>query len=304
MRRLGSISLGLVASLLVFASAGAQPATTPVFTGSIPTEGGVALIGVPLDAPVATLLGSLREAGCEPEILAVTVDGGFRLYAPDAPAFVNRAFPDPVGPPGALVSCVPVAPVADAHLVRLVSKDRPLPADFVPTDLVELPPQWVLPGGGPQLLTREAAVALDAMLGTASEDGHELLVRSAYRSYDEQVFTYRYWVDLLGEVEADRRSARPGHSEHQLGVVVDLTNVEVGWDLLPAFGETPGGRWLAEHAAEFGFVVSYPEGAEAITGYTHEPWHLRYVGAYHASLLEFSQLTLTEYLEQLQTALE
>ena len=307
MRRLGSVTLGLVLSLLVLTSAAAQvapqPAPEAVFFGSVPTRGGVALVAVTGETPVAVLLDALRDEGCEPELLAVTIGGRFRLYSPDAPAFANREFPDPLVPPrAAIVSCSPASQVRDAHLVQLVTKDHALPADFVPEDLVALPEQWTLPGLGSERLTAEAAAALEEMLQAASDAGHEIVVRSAYRSYEEQVYTYQYWVDILGATEADRRSARPGHSEHQLGTVVDLTNAEVGWDLLPEFGDTPGGQWLKEHAAEYGFVESYPEGAEAITGYLYEPWHLRYVGTYHASLLEFTGLTLTEYLEQLQSS--
>ena len=309
MRRPGAVALGLALSLLVLTSAAAQstplPAPEGVLFGSVPTHGGVALVAVTGETPVTLLLEALRGEGCEPELLAVTIDGRFRLYSPDAPSFANRDFPDPLVPPrAAIVNCSPVSQLRDADLVPLVTKEQALPSDFVPADLVTLPEQWVLLALGSERLTAEAAGALEAMLQAASDAGHEIVVRSAYRSYEEQVYTYQYWVDVLSQEEADRRSARPGHSEHQLGTVVDLTNAEVGWDLLPEFGETPGGLWLKQHAAEYGFVESYPEGAEAITGYLYEPWHLRYVGTYHASLLAFTGLTLTEYLEQLHSTLD
>ena len=164
--------------------------------------------------------------------------------------------------------------------------------------------ETVIAGGGASHLTAEAAAALSEMLEAARSAGHDMRVRSAYRSYQEQVVTHRYWTSVLGEEEAGRRSARPGHSEHQLGVAVDLTSASVGWELEPEFGATAEGRWLNLNARRFGFVESYPEGAEAITGYRYEPWHLRYIGRTHAEWLRLSGLTLTAYLTAIQAELE
>jgi D-alanyl-D-alanine carboxypeptidase len=91
-------------------------------------------------------------------------------------------------------------------------------------------------------------------------------------------------------------SARPGHSEHQLGTTADISNADVGYRLTEEFGETPAGRWLAENAWRYGFVLSYPEGAEAVTGYKYEPWHFRWVGEAAAAAVRDSGLTLHEWL--------
>src|SRR5699024_2862388 len=80
-----------------------------------------------------------------------------------------------------------------------------------------------------------------------------------------------------GEEAANKYSARPGESEHQSGLTMDVTNADVGFDLIIEFGETPEGKWLQEHASEYGFIIRYPEGKEDITGYQYEPWQLWYV---------------------------
>ncbi len=157
-----------------------------------------------------------------------------------------------------------------------IDKERALAADCAPGDLVPLPAQWV--ANGTQYLRAEAAEALVRMLEDARAAGHEIRVTSAYRSYEEQAWTFDYWVRQLGEAEARRTSAEPGHSEHQLGTTVDLSTASLGWALTPEFGDTAAGRWLAENAWRYGFVMSYPEGSEPVTGYAYEPWHWRYVG--------------------------
>ena len=95
---------------------------------------------------------------------------------------------------------------------------------------------------------------------------------SAYRSYDYQAGLYNRHVEQLGKAAADRVSARPGHSQHQLGTTIDFGSIAAG------YGETPNGRWLAAHAWRFGFSLSYPAGYEEYTGYDYEPWHFRYLG--------------------------
>ena len=154
------------------------------------------------------------------------------------------------------------------------------------------------PGFPSRLLRKEAAEALVVMLRAARAEGHELRVRSAYRSYEEQATTFQYWIYQLGEEEARRVSAPPGYSEHQLGTTVDLTSASIGWQLEQPFGQTPEGQWLEAHAHEYGYPLSYPQGAEEITGYTYEPWHFRYIGQDQAVRWAQSGLTLVEFLKQ------
>lgn len=186
----------------------------------------------------------------------------------------------------------------DGHqvtLTTLVDKQHGLSADYVPGDLVSLPAAYLAPGFSASLRAG-ALAALTAMLDTAAAAGYNIRVRSGYRSYAEQQVTFQYWVDTLGYEEAVRVSAMPGHSEHQLGTAADLTTAEVGWELVEEFGSTSAGRWLAAHAHEYGFALSYPDGAEPITGYSYEPWHFRYIGEEEAVRWKASGLTLNQYL--------
>jgi zinc D-Ala-D-Ala carboxypeptidase len=163
----------------------------------------------------------------------------------------------------------------------LVDKSNGLSADFVPEELVSLEsfagPLVVNREG--MLLERRAAEALAEMAEAAAEEGITLDVSSAYRSYDYQTGLFDRHVAQLGVEEASRVSARPGHSQHQLGTAVDFGSITL------AFGETEAGKWLAREAWRFGFSLSYPAGAEEITGYSYEPWHFRYIGT-DGTLLE------------------
>jgi len=129
-----------------------------------------------------------------------------------------------------------------------------------------------LPGGG-QMRPEAAAALTQLFTDYQAQSGTQLKVVSAYRSYNTQVSTYNGWVSRLGQAQADRQSARPGFSEHQTGLAVDInTGADQG------FGATPAGRWLAANSYKYGFIVRYPDGLESITGYEYEPWHFRFVG--------------------------
>ena len=106
---------------------------------------------------------------------------------------------------------------------------------------------------------------------------------------------YDRYVERDGKQQADTYSARPGHSEHQTGLAVDLDDSGDCY-LAACFGQTPSGRWIAAHAAEYGFVIRYPEGKQGVTGFMPEPWHLRYLGTGVATELYNSGLSLEEYL--------
>jgi D-alanyl-D-alanine carboxypeptidase len=189
-------------------------------------------------------------------------------------------------------------PASDVTLLTLVDKQTALRADYVPADLVPVPAAYVAPGYSATMNTT-ALAALEEMLNVLQVIGHDVRVVSGYRSYADQQYTYNYWVQQLGQEEADRVSARPGHSEHQLGTTADVGSSASGWDLAEAFGATPEGQWLAEHSTDYGFVISYPAGKEDITGYAYEPWHLRYIGTEAAASFRASGLTLNQYLAAL-----
>ena len=188
-------------------------------------------------------------------------------------------------------------PVAGVTMLSPVDKDHALPADYVPPALAAIPGPYLAPGFGGEL-RQEAVDALVRMLDDADAAGHDVRARSAYRSYAAQESTFNYWVGVLGYDAAVRVSAMAGHSEHQLGTTADLTSPAVGWDLLESFGPTPEGQWLAANAHDYGFALSYPAGAEVITGYSYEPWHFRYIGTAQAQAWKASGLTLNQYLLQ------
>lgn len=180
----------------------------------------------------------------------------------------------------------------------LVNKAQPLPADYVPLDLRPVDIPFAFAGDSPKrLLSAEAAAALEELFQAAQADGVELVGVSGYRSYERQAEIFAANVRCYGSEEAANRvSARPGESEHQTGLAMDVSSPSVQNQLVEQLAETAAGRWLAANAADFGFIIRYPEGKERITGYQYEPWHLRFVGRTHALQIVGQNLTLEEYL--------
>jgi zinc D-Ala-D-Ala carboxypeptidase len=190
----------------------------------------------------------------------------------------------------------PPAPEQSCDDLRvLVDQSHPLPPDYVPEDLVSLWAYGVPTLGGDALLRREAAEHLGRMVNGAAASGEELVVASAYRSYADQQVSHARLTSIYG-THAGEMSATPGHSQHQLGTAVDFTNAAAGYEVWQPFGDTSAYWWLRNHAREYGFVLAYPSGKEAETGYQWEPWHYRYVGVKNAERLEESGLSLQEFL--------
>ena len=160
----------------------------------------------------------------------------------------------------------------DPDLYLLVDKQHGLSRNYVPADLVDL-------AGASYRVTRQgltlrkaAAESLEAMAAAAGLEGVILTAGSAYRSFEYQVDLYNRNVRELGQQAADRESARPGFSQHQLGLVVDFSPID------DSFALTPASRWLEKNAARFGWCISFPNGYEEATGYKWESWHFRYLG--------------------------
>jgi D-alanyl-D-alanine carboxypeptidase len=162
----------------------------------------------------------------------------------------------------------------DPFLWILVDKQNALSEDYEPFDLVELKSGGSYRINRAGLLLRSAAAeALEEMAAASRrEAGLTLLASSAYRSYNNQAQIYTRIVGQMGQEAADRESARPGHSQHQLGLALDFGSIT------DAFAQTAEGRWLSANASRFGWSLSYPDGYEEITGYRWESWHYRYVG--------------------------
>jgi len=202
----------------------------------------------------------------------------------------------------AVQTCAVFAQGVDPFVLRVVDKQRGLPADYRPADLQAVADRWAVPGFPGITMRAIAAQPLVDMLAAAQAQGIELRVRSSFRSYAEQARTFQFWIDQLGEAQARRESAPPGHSEHQLGTTADVISQSVGWELITQFGDTPEGKWLAAHVHEYGFAISYPPDGEAVTGYIYEPWHIRYLGKSCAAEWRASGLVLVQFLERLSAA--
>ncbi len=144
-----------------------------------------------------------------------------------------------------------------------------------------------------QPLREPAARAIAQLVQDARAAGLQLRIISAYRPYATQVALYNSYVARDGQAAADTYSARPGHSEHQTGLAVDLDDF-AGCYLNTCFAQTPAGAWVAENAAAYGFVIRYPEGQEGVTGFMFEPWHLRYVGVELAAEMRATGTTTLE----------
>lgn len=143
---------------------------------------------------------------------------------------------------------------------------------------------------------------LKAMASAARAAGARLSVRSAYRSYATQATTFQEWVNLHGWAVAVKESARPGHSEHQVGTTIDFQSYggPAPWDVAD-WATSKAGKWMKANAWKYGFVMSYPKGKTSITCYTYEPWHYRYLGKARAAQVRDSGLTLREFLWREQT---
>lgn len=184
----------------------------------------------------------------------------------------------------------------------LVNGKHPLAKDYKP-QLTEI--------NGKQI-DKRVLPHYEAMAAAAKKAGVPLVIVSAYRSPDYQEKIYQEQIKMYenqgkSEQEAKKETAdymtKPGTSEHHTGLSLDVLSqayYEKGGTLDGKFGETKGGKWLAQHCAEYGFIIRYPKEKEQITAIKYEPWHLRYVGKENAEYIMQHQLSLEEYIQKLQ----
>lgn len=185
-------------------------------------------------------------------------------------------------------------------LLVLVNKNRNLPADYIPKDLIIPNVEFSFDGDSSKKhLRQEAAFALENLFQAALEDNIELLATSGYRSFQRQKNVFEYKASTLGEEAANIDSAYPGQSEHQTGLAMDITSFDFSDSLCEDFGEMPEGIWVKKNCHKYGFIVRYPKEKIDVTGYSYEPWHLRYVGKETAKYLYEKNLTLEEYFTQI-----
>ena len=168
----------------------------------------------------------------------------------------------------------------DFDLWILIDKQHPINENYIPSDLVKLNNGSFMVNRNDLFLKKEAAQSLLEMASFLKTENITLTVSSAYRSYHYQANLYARYVRELGRYEADRIAARPGYSQHQLGLTVDFGSVT------NSFASTREGRWLSANASRFGWSLSYPNGFENVTGYSWESWHYRYVGKEVAAFID------------------
>lgn len=248
-------------------------------------------------------------------LAAIARDGGEGSGAPVGPGGTTAGAETPTTPAGQRDTATPTAGTATTtatatettsaepgegrqltcgDIMAPMNKLNFLAQDCVPNDLQDVPQAMAQ---GRQFLRAEARAAFIELVNAAATDGFTLYAISGYRSYQDQIAAYNSNLAGCGQdiACADRISARPGHSEHQLGTTMDVSSPTASLGL-ETFQGTPEARWVAENAWRFGFVVSYPEGTEQITGYAFEPWHIRYLGKAEAKKVRDSGVTLHEYL--------
>ncbi|PRX27973.1 LAS superfamily LD-carboxypeptidase LdcB [Orenia metallireducens] len=215
---------------------------------------------------------------------ALNVDG---IYGPKTKEYLAEAL---------LTDHIVLAEPSDT--LALVNKNNSLPSNYIPENLVVPDVPFPFTEFHEKKLMREdAARALERLFAKAKEENIALYATSGYRSYDRQKAIFTSKSMRYGLERANQFSAKPGESEHQTGLAMDVTSPKVNFALSQSFGETREGRWLKENAPKFGFIIRYPEGKEEVTGYQYEPWHLRYLGNNHiAYTIASNGATLEEYL--------
>ncbi|WP_226617718.1 D-alanyl-D-alanine carboxypeptidase family protein [Cytobacillus firmus] len=183
------------------------------------------------------------------------------------------------------------------NVLALVNKQFSLPDGYEPLQLVI--PEVAFSFGKLDLeksyMRQDAAKALENLFAGALNEEVELFAVSGYRSYARQSQVFEAEVNRVGKEKAVQAVAIPGNSEHQTGLSMDISSRSANLELSEKFGETNEGKWLAENAHRYGFILRYPEGKETITGYQYEPWHFRYVGYEAAKVIYEKKWTLEEY---------
>lgn len=188
-----------------------------------------------------------------------------------------------------------------ASLWVVINKQRPIqPADYQANDLRLPDVSLRIPGSEQMQLRQEAATAAETMFSAAKKQNINLQVTTAYRGYNYQKTLYNGYVASKGQSVADTMSARPGFSEHQTGLALDIRSATSPNQcyLEICFADMSEGIWLADHAHEYGFILRYPNNKASITGYQFEPWHYRYVGTELAKEIhDQNNITLEEFFE-------
>ena len=239
----------------------AEPASTPAPPSSVPTS-------TPTPTPETP---EAEPALCETDAVTAALENGSDR---DVIAAFGGAEPFRAAIADGAAPCVDLHEAGRLWVVA--NKRHPLdPIDYWPTPQARPQDTRIVAGGW---LLDETAAALDELSADVQAAAGTIGVSSGFRPYDFQVDTYNRYVSMRGKAAAALRSARPGHSEHQTGLAVDVVACDSGCGDHDGFGGTPQSDWIAENAWRYGFIVRYEEGRTATTGYSAEAWHLRFIG--------------------------
>ncbi|MCR4794158.1 MAG: M15 family metallopeptidase [Ruminococcus sp.] len=212
-----------------------------------------------------------------PQQQAVPAGGGEQTYEQPAPQQTNTSSGDAAPTPNDYNYGPAPVQYSNEGLtymsgMLIANKSYSLPADFAPG------------------LDQTCLNQFYKLQSAASQQGLNIWLSSGFRSYDYQNQIYNNYVARDGQAAADTYSARPGYSEHQTGLAIDVNQID------DSFSGTPEAIWLENHCHEYGFILRYPQGKQSITGYQYESWHIRYVGTDMSYPIHASGLTLEEYL--------
>lgn len=179
------------------------------------------------------------------------------------------------------------------NITVLVNKNNILPKTYIPNDLRLINNRYAYSN---KYLREEAAINFENLSADAKVLGYRIIATSAFRDYEYQEKLFNEYTNSKGLEYALLCSAKPGHSEHQTGLAVDVEGSNKDYD---EFEKAIEFNWMKENAHKYGFILRYPKGKEYITGFKYEPWHYRYVGIKHATNIYNQNITLEEYKKRL-----
>lgn len=251
----------------------------------------------PEPSPVATEAPEASNTGSEPTAAPADKPGNSGAEASREPSPAATVKPSD-GDSGTGDPEAELTAAEPDSITVMVNKQYQLPDGYKPADLVYPDVPFIFSEKiEKRMMRKTAAGALEQMFAGAKKDGVYLAGVSAYRSEKTQTTLFNNYVARDGEEKARTYSAVPGHSEHQTGLAIDVSGSDGKCAAESCFGGTKEADWLAAHAAEYGFIIRYPEGKQGITGYMYEPWHIRYVGQDIAEEIAAKGITLEEYYD-------
>lgn len=178
------------------------------------------------------------------------------------------------------------------NILTLVNKNNKLPTTYIPDDLVEIPNYMTF---NDKKVRSILLINFKKLYKDAKKEGYKIIIVSAFRDYDYQKKLFNEYVNNKGLEYALKCSAKPGHSEHQTGLAIDVMGSNNDYNL---FEESKEFEWMKNNAYKYGFILRYPKNKEKITGFKYEPWHYRYVGKEVAEFIYKNNITLEEYFSK------